>query len=451
MWVRFKLEVSEQDVIFLPLSMIGEYPKRVFVCFGGRTVSAMVKCSEFFDLSENSTYDNPSIIGMSIGLRNKLLLPEILAYRISIERNAIAIGPVIGLLLGNQIHRYSPRHMEKYSDRFGIYDKIGGLIYAFSPKTVNWKERIVFGLYYDNPSQRWEYGFFPLPEVIYRRDFHSNPNDIKRLIQETGGRLFNSCRFTKYDLYSYIDKNDELRGYLPPTQLVRDFVQVMEFTRKHSRVILKPIDLSRGRGILIIEKDGDNYKITDYRLVLPVVTFYKEDDLKNFFIENKGLFNKYLIQKFLSLAVMDNCPFDIRVVMQKNADKVWKCTGIECRVSKSGSHLTNISRGGHALSLDEAIKLSFGEQCKTFSEGIIGFCRKFCDYMDKAGEHFSEFGIDVALDKDRNLWLIEANVFPSFKGFKKMDIQVYYNIRHSPLLYALSLTRFGDTDEFTES
>ncbi len=449
MWAKFKLEVSDKDIIFLPLSMMGMYPNRVFVCFGGRTVSAVVKYSEFFDMSMNSTYDDPGIIGISIGLRNKLLIPEMLTYRICVERNAISIGPVIGLLLGNNIYKYSPRHMEKYSDRFGIYDKIGGLIYAFSPKTINWKERIAFGLYYDSLSHSWDYGYFPLPEVIYRRDFHSNPNDIKRLIRETGGRLFNSCRFTKFELYEYIDKNEELRDFLPPTQLTHDFDQIISFIDKHVRAILKPIDLSRGRGILIIEKEGDNYKVTDYRLVLPVVETYKISELREFFDQNNNLFNKYILQKFLSLATIDSCPFDIRVVMQKNADRTWQCSGIECRVSKNGSHITNISRGGYALTIDEAIRRSFREQSTSFHEGILQFCGKFCDYMNKSGNHYSEFGIDVALDVDQNLWLIEANVFPSFKGFKKIDLQAYFNIRYTPFLYALSLTKFGGCEELT--
>jgi D-alanine-D-alanine ligase-like ATP-grasp enzyme len=63
--------------------------------------------------------------------------------------------------------------------------------------------------------------------------------------------------------------------------------------------------------------------------------------------------------------------------------------------------------------------------------------------MERFG-HFAEFGIDLAIDKDKNLWLIEANVFPSFKGFKTMDLQTYLGIRYTPFLYALSLTQFGE-------
>jgi glutathione synthase/RimK-type ligase-like ATP-grasp enzyme len=64
--------------------------------------------------------------------------------------------------------------------------------------------------------------------------------------------------------------------------------------------------------------------------------------------------------------------------------------------------------------------------------------------MDASGEHFAEFGIDIAIDTNKNLWLIEANVFPSFKGFKKMDRDTYLSIRYMPILYALSLTQFGE-------
>jgi hypothetical protein len=65
--------------------------------------------------------------------------------------------------------------------------------------------------------------------------------------------------------------------------------------------------------------------------------------------------------------------------------------------------------------------------------------------MDKMGEHFAEFGMDVAFDINKNLWLIEANVFPSFKGFKVMDYNNYLNIRYTPLIYAVSLTEFYES------
>ena len=130
--------------------------------------------------------------------------------------------------------------------------------------------------------------------------------------------------------------------------------------------------------------------------------------------------------------------------MQKQKNKVWGCTGIECRVANSDSHLTNISKGGYALSLEEALYQAFPEDRELLAQQVNELSQKFCSYMDTAGEHFAEFGMDICIDTDKRLWLIEANVFPSFKGFKKMNWQTYLSIRYAPFLYALALTKFGE-------
>ena len=168
------------------------------------------------------------------------------------------------------------------------------------------------------------------------------------------------------------------------------------------------------------------------------------ESFENFFSENQSFFNKYLIQKYLPLARIGNSIFDIRVVMQKQKNKVWGCTGIECRVSKENGYITNISRGGHALTLEESLYRSFKNDYELIPQQIDDFCQRFCLYMDTMGKNFAEYGIDIAVDIHKNLWLIEANVFPSFKGFKTLDRQTYLNIRYTPLLYALSLTQLGE-------
>jgi len=444
MWAKIEVIPSEREIIYLP-SLLKEgcrLPDRV--AFGDKLVSSSVEYASDLSMGDGS-FEKPGRIRISDTLMKKLMIPEPLVYRVKVTDSCVAIGPVIGFLLGIHTHRYTPRHMEKYSDRFGIYTKVGGLIYAFSPKSVNWKKRIAYGLYYNIATSSWEYGCFPLPEVIYRRDFHSNPCFIRRLIEITGGRLFNSYRFSKYELYEYLRTNSELNKYIPPTELSLNFDQVRKFIDRHSKVIFKPIDLSRGRGICVIEKNDTIYKITDYRYRYPIVTvLYDNESLEKFFSINQNLFNKYIIQKYLSLARIGNSLFDIRVVMQKRRDKTWGCTGIECRVSNSSSHLTNISRGGYALSLNEALRRAFTGDNETILQQINELSSKFCLYMDASGEHFAEFGIDIAIDTDKNLWLIEANVFPSFKGFKKMDRDTYLSIRYTPILYALSLTQFGE-------
>ena len=194
----------------------------------------------------------------------------------------------------------------------------------------------------------------------------------------------------------------------------------------------------------IIEKFDTFYKVTDYRYRLQIMSIFEDMyALERFLSLNPSFFNKYIVQKYLNLAKIGSSRFDIRAVMQKDGTKEWGCSGIECRVSYN-SHLTNISRGGYALALPEALERAFAKNYDSILKEINSLCLKVCRQFDKMGHHFAEFGLDIAVDENRNVWLIEANVFPSFKGFKATDINTYYSIRYKPLLYALSLTEFGD-------
>ena len=48
----------------------------------------------------------------------------------------------------------------------------------------------------------------------------------------------------------------------------------------------------------------------------------------------------------------------------------------------------------------------------------------------------------LGIDEDKKIWIIEANVFPSFKGFKTMDHETYLKIRYAPIQYSASIAGF---------
>ncbi len=444
MWAKIKVVYCDQKIVYLPSTLALQCGSTTIIIFGGKSTETNIQGQDDLKPAIENSFENPCEIKLSDKLRDELNIPETQVYKVNVTDSQITFGPVIGLLLGNATHRYNPIHMMKYSDRFGIYHKVGGLIYAFSPKFINWKEQTAYGLYYNNDTAVWEYGCFPLPDVIYRRDFHSDPDLIKRLVKYTGGRLFNSYRFNKYELYEFIRLNDELKKHLPPTEYSLEFDQIKEFINCHNKVILKPIHLSRGRGICVIEKIDSKYKVIDFRPKRPTVyELYNDRLLENFFDVYQDLFEEYLVQKHIPLSKIGNSPFDVRVVMQKGPDRDWGCTGIECRVSNNG-YLTNISKGGYALPLGDALQRAFVGDKELLSRQIVELSQKICLYLENSGEHFAEFGLDIGIDTDRKLWLIEVNVFPSFKGFKKMDLDNYLSIRYTPMLYAASLTHFGE-------
>jgi glutathione synthase/RimK-type ligase-like ATP-grasp enzyme len=267
--------------------------------------------------------------------------------------------------------------------------------------------------------------------------------------------LFNTARFTKLHLYLYLVKNKTLFKYLPPTTFCKDYNLVKRFINRYENVILKPANLSRGRGICIINRVNGIYLVSDYRRKPNLeIAINNDEELQAFFERNTDLFKGYLIQKRLELAKVDDQPYDIRIVMQKEKPQEWKCNGIECRVAAKKSLLTNISQGGFALTIDEALERSFNlteSQREDKKQELYSLCLSLCEHLDKMGHHFAEFGIDIAIDEDGTMWIIEANVFPSFKGFKLMDYKTYLNIRYAPMLYAASLAGFeynaGGSDE----
>ncbi|MBC8060857.1 MAG: YheC/YheD family protein [Clostridiaceae bacterium] len=448
MWINIEIVSQNKNVIYLPKSMIRRKSTYVDVSFGQITINALVKPLNNIEEVTGDDFENPIKIRLSDKLSSRLYIQEELTYKIKYKAKHIEIGPVVGILLGSHNNMYNSTHMKKYSDRFGVYNQVGGLICAFSPNTIDWKKRVAYGLYYNNLKSQWKFATFPIPSVIYRRDFHLESKNINKLIQITRDRMFNSSRFTKFYLYEHAKENKKLVTYLPETELCENYKKTKKFIEKNTDVILKPTNLSRGRGICIIKKRGDGYKVLDYRnREVKEIDLLNNEALKEFFDKNKDLFREYLIQKYILLAKIDGSPFDIRVVMQKTKPYEWKCSGIECRVAAPKTLVTNISKGGYAIKIDDALKRAFTfdeNENKEIKKNLYNLCLEISNSLDRTSQHYAEFGMDIALDEQGGLWIIEVNVFPSFKGFKKMDYNTYLDIRHNPIFYASRISGFSN-------
>ncbi len=108
-------------------------------------------------------------------------------------------------------------------------------------------------------------------------------------------------------------------------------------------------------------------------------------------------------------------------------------------------------RGGKALSVNRTLLLAFGPgiPAASIKKQVVEISSNICRCMDKTGELFAEFGLDIAVDKYGHLWFIEANVRPSFKGFKLMDYKNYLYICSRPIIYAVQLAGFESDGDAT--
>lgn len=447
-WIKLVPSIDIENKIYLPEKIYGKLKPQMKIQFGQREMIVTVCISKEW---HTNTFANPLLVKCSQNIIAELLVLEAITYQITLWEDCINIGPVIGLLLGNQQYYYHDRHMAEYRDAMSSYDGVGGLIVAFKTSSINWEEMTVYGLFFDNKFRKWKYIKAPIPSAIFRRGFNSGNEEIGKLIEITHGKVFNAFRHDKWSMFDRLQQDANLSKYLPETSRITDMEVIRKFLNKYSQIILKPSGLSRGRGICIMQKVGkDTFALFDYRNPEQNDFFkLKQHELEKFFEEGNFFNREYIIQPFIELAKINGSPFDIRIVMQKNTDHSWQCNGIECRHAGEKELLTNISLGGEALPIKQAAKLAFGNDidADALEEEVIDISKDFCELMDKTGKLYGEFGIDIAVDKNKKCWFIEANVRPTFKGFKTFDYQMYLKLCCTPIFYAAALSGFGGKNE----
>ncbi|MDF2606405.1 MAG: Glutathione synthase/Ribosomal protein modification enzyme (glutaminyl transferase)-like protein [Bacillales bacterium] len=449
MWIKIEMveDVSSEPVVWLPKSLFEKTGKTAIMNFGLRKVFVKINKLENGLANLGKKFDHPFTISLSKSIVDKLLIKLSNTYQIKISHSKISLGPVIALLLGEQQYYYHNRAMGEYTDAMSWYKSTGGLICAFKACSINWDEECAYGMFYNHEEHKWDYGKLPLPSVVYRRAYNIPYENVEKLKAATGGKVFNSRRFSKWQMYKQLKNNSLLSQHLPDTKTLKSFDTLNQFLQKYEKIILKPTGLSRGRGICIVEKLSENlWLLSDYHdgTELTQCEFSKQE-LITYITEAKMTEKNYIIQPYLSLANIDGSPWDIRVVMQKNTQSEWQCHGIECRLAGSGDLVTNISRGGSALPISKALKLSFGSETKTsnIKKEIIDLCKKLASELEKDDDIFAELGVDIAMDNEMNYWIIEANVRPTYNGFKKhMRYNNYLYLCSAPIAFAGYLAGF---------
>lgn len=441
LWVNIEL-LSGSSRLSVPAALAGTLPGEVGLCFGQRSCQAAAALAEG---QSGLSYYTPARLGVTADILGTLAIEPALTYQLRYSEGQLWLGPVIGLLLGEQRYYYHERFMREFTDGLAAYDQFGGLVVAFKSCGIDWTQGLVYGLYYFPPTQGWHYGIAPLPQVVFRRAFKKTESTARELSGVTDGLVFNSYRLDKWQLYEKLRQYPSLSGYLPFTARLNSVDTVLALLAAYQGVILKPAGLSRGRGICILRLAAGNRVFVHNYDGREAVLELELGGLPGYLTKCRFAERDYIVQQLLSLAAINGSPWDIRIVMQKDELLCWRCHGIECRLAGANNLVTNISRGGQALFINQAAKLAFGSRVHPgkMKAEVIALAQEFCRVMDQSGEHYAEFGLDIAVDTERRYWLIEANVRPSFNGFKRLSMANYQLICQTPFLYAAALAGFG--------
>jgi hypothetical protein len=244
--------------------------------------------------------------------------------------------------------------------------------------------------------------------------------------------------FTKYELYQMLKTKDEFAYHLPPMGLLNDFEDVLIFMKNYKRIILKPIDTSSKKEILIVEKFENNFKITDCRRKKQIKRIVcSVEELREFFKATENKLNKYIIQKLIKSIRIEQAIFDLRIVMKRGLKGDWKCGELEYTVGGNNFLLTNACKEAYPAVLGEAMKKNYPlkfDFTKAVKE-VRKLCERTCEAIGSMTESDNDIEFEVAIDEDNKAWLTEINLSECMKKFKAIDYNTYLSARGITLLY----------------
>ncbi len=444
--MNYQLEVDEQlkkQVIFsekLIMEYFDEIPRKMVVRGGAR------KCPVGVSFESRLA---KKTIKISKDVFEDLFLPQNIPYDILLNDEELNLGPIIGLLLHKQDEKYSPAYLKKCLNYTLQYPAVRGLLFVFSPEGIDQKKKIIQGYYFnpctDEDEASWKKGVFPYPHVIYQR-IGIKKDVYQSLIKEMGNKIFNYPTFNKLKAWKWLSPVNSIRPYLPETHPLKKPVDIFDMMEQYPAIFLKPSNGFQGLGIIKVTYELDGYHFK-YNKGDEEKIFGTKYEAENFIIDFLSEHHNYLIQQSINLLSYRERKIDFRFIMQKDYTQKWQCTGVIARFGKKGNIDTNIQGGGYVHTFEDVLggicHLEPREIWKKEHQ-IIEVCKKVCHVLDERDRCYGDFGFDIGLDCDLNIWVIEINNRRHEHHFP-LDLnaeEMYYDVKSSPIQYAKALAGF---------
>ncbi|MGO4889513.1 YheC/YheD family protein [Anaerobacillus sp. MEB173] len=321
--------------------------------------------------------------------------------------------PLIGIMVPRRKQR---RKILRMYNRYKGCLKIE--LFCFTPKDINWFNREIQGVSIEN--NKWKTKMFRFPDAVYNRCYLKRAKTIRRLEKHIGE---NKCinritHFNKWRIYDILSST-ELDKYVPKTCLYKPKV-FMNQLNQEKRLILKPIYGYLGKGIYLVELNDDHMINVYQDTLIPMYTF---NDKKLFFEKMTELIGKrkYITQKVIQIAEVDEKIVDIRILVQKDLNGTWSVTNGVCRMAPYNFFITNFSE--KVYEMDEVLDVLVSDLNKrnTIRQEIYDIGINVGQVLDKAIGLLGELGIDIVIDENRKVWIIEVNGKSQKKMYHMLD------------------------------
>lgn len=283
----------------------------------------------------------------------------------------------------------------------------------------------------------------PKPQVIHNRIFTKTNNAKEKIkqLQDRGIFIFNgNNRYSKFEIYDILIKNQELVPHIPETY-VCNRENVMYMMGIYRELIIKPNSGSLGFGVIKLTQ------ITDQKWEM---SFVQNDSVKRLMFD--GLWpkklkqiasdSKWIVQERIQLASTGERPFDLRVSVQKNGTGRWQVSGIVGKVAEKGSFITNVAQGGACFPLYELLKdLPHLDNEKIIND-IELVSIKIAQQLERQIPNLADLGLDIGITSDGKPMFIECNGRDLRVTFRNANMfEVWKKTHATPIRYADYLFR----------
>jgi len=235
------------------------------------------------------------------------------------------------------------------------------------------------------------------------------------------------ARLTKWRLHRFYAQNPGIAPYLPPTAFLTP-QSLQRFMSKYSTVYVKASTQHTGKGIVKAWKVNKGFRFVKVRgrasFAASIPDLYRQ-------IRQSNPKQSFIVQKEIDLALVQGRPFDIRVMMMRDAERKWQYAGMVAKVAGQGSVVSNVQRGGgYATTVDHALRQSLGSSAARINrikKELVQLSHSIMKHSEKYPFFSFQCGIDLAVDKKGKVWIIEVNLHnPSHGLFNKLSDKTFF-------------------------
>ncbi|WP_342534371.1 YheC/YheD family protein [Lysinibacillus sp. FSL K6-0057] len=345
-------------------------------------------------------------------------------------------GSLAMTIIGMLHHRLDPTTVLKSYAFAAVAKAEGATFFYFTPKSVDFAKRSIRAKVYEDGQ--WQEKTMPFPDVIYNAGSPEKLSVSKEIID----RLKEEIPFTthsignKWNVMKRLQEAKEFEQYLIPSEIVKDADLFHKFVNYYKRVVFKPIDGRKGKGIYFITKAGAKYFEVRKDSITTTYTKPQLDAL----IKEQLASGTFIMQPYIQSVTRSGQVYDFRLHVQKNGEGKWVVTTVYPRIAPNGSIIPNINNGGYTNYLDPFLEQEFKEEAYNIRRMLEHFSLSLAHHLDeiqmaKFGEIIDEIGIDVGLDQNQKIWMYEVNWRPGCPPafYLELDV-VIHSIRYAMYL-----------------